>query len=114
MPLNNKGKFHMNPQMGKAAEGAPNPPPIGTHDAMKPEAGGKGHVELHEGPGPEGKGKFRTVHQPSGEVKSHETIHEAHHAMNEHMGQDGCSDGTCAEHGGSRAEGAAESTDDEY
>ena len=67
---------------------------------MEEDGGSKGHVELHHGPNPDdGKGKFHTIHQPSGEKKGHETLHDAHHAMNEHMGEDGCKGAGCAEHG---------------
>jgi hypothetical protein len=114
MPLDSKGGFHLHPGAAKMSDGFHAAKPI---EAGK--VGDKGHVELHHGPAPDGKGKFHTIHHPGGEARGHDTMHEAHHAMNEHMGQDGCTgDGNC-EHSGSEAgsqpEGAAVSgTDDEY
>lgn len=118
----------MNPQVGKMFDADKKPAfGHGDHkekliaDPGKQESGEAGHVELHRGPSPkDGKGSFHTIHHPSGEVRGHETLHEAHHAMNDHMGQDGCKgDGNCAEHGdggepgGDTLEGAALPSGDE-
>jgi hypothetical protein len=111
-------------------DSAPKAPPIGKPGGKsiteKPGGGeAKGHVELHAGPHENfPNAKFHTIHhghaesggggggmamgaKPEGEVKGHDSLHAAHHAMNEHMGEDGCSDGSCAEHGGSTPSGAA-------
>jgi hypothetical protein len=113
MPLDKGGTFRINPGVARMHDSAPKAPPIAK--AMpgenKQPGGDKGHIELHHGPAPDGKGKFHTITH-GGEARGHETLHEAHHAMNEHMGQDGCSDGSCAEHGGS-GEAAAPALDTE-
>lgn len=102
-------------------DAAPKAPPIAKKPgAMHEEEGGaKGHVELHHGPPPDGSmahAKFHTIHHGGagsggggGETKGHESLHAAHHAMNEHMGEDGCADSSDPE---GVAAGAA--TDDEY
>lgn len=115
-PLDAKGGFHLHPGAAKMHDGAP---PI----AKRPDPGQqeqgeseKGHVELHEGPHPKAPdAKYHTIHHPSGEVKGHQTLHEAHHAMNEHMGKDGCTgDGQC-EHGAEASGGdVSQGADDEY
>jgi len=119
MPLDKKGGFHINPQAARMHDAAPamdKKPDPGQQDAAK------GHVELHHGPAPDGQGQFHTIHMPTGEAKGHETLHDAHHAMNEHMGTDGCAgDGSC-EHSepdgdeGDSAQGSdgGDSDDSEY
>lgn len=144
-PVDSKGNFHLHPGAARMHDAAPKAPPI----AKKiPAPGGsnnenseaKGHVELHAGPPPDGsmpEAKFHTIHHGhagsgggsgmamgahhgGGEVKGHANLHAAHHAINEHMGEDGCSDGSCEEHGGSTPSGAADEgggsseADDEY
>jgi hypothetical protein len=52
------------------------------------QEGETGHVELHKAEG----GGYKTVHHPSGEEKQHPTAHAAHQAMNEHMGEEGCTE----------------------
>ena len=129
-PLDSKGGFHLHPGAAKMHDSAPKAPPIGKitekPGAGKPGTGG--HVELHHGPPPDGSmpnAKFHTIHHGGssggggggamgmshehggGETKGHENLHAAHHAINDHMGEDGCSDGSCAEHGGSNPEGGA-------
>lgn len=102
MPLDKGGKFHMNPQVGRMHDAKPMAKIAKPGGGMEGgESGGaKGHVELHAGPAPDGKGKFHTIHHPGGEARGHETLHEAHHAVNAHMGEDGCKGEGCAEHGG--------------
>ena len=95
-------------------DAAPKAPPIAKPkpDPGKQEDGGEGHVELHKAEG----GGYKTIHHPSGEEKQHPTLHAAHHAMNEHMGQDGCrGDGQC-EHGEAGAAGGdvSQGSDDAY
>jgi hypothetical protein len=65
-------------------EGAEKAKPIG----QATQAGESKHSEIHK----EG-GKIHTIHHPGGERKEHGSMHEAHQAVNEHMGEDGCSSG---------------------
>jgi hypothetical protein len=127
MPLDKKGGFRMNPQIARMHDA--NPKPAFGHGDPKEkqrldpgqQEDGKGHVELHKGEHAEAPGAaYHTIHHPGGEVRGHETLHDAHHAMNEHYAEDGCKGhGTC-EHGeGSEAEavndvGEAEAGADSY
>jgi hypothetical protein len=98
MPLTKHGTYHANPQIARMHEMAG----VAKKTAPEPhheEHAARGHVELHHGPTPDGKGKYHTIHHPSGEVRAHESLHEAHHALNEHMAEDGCKDENCREHG---------------
>ncbi len=98
-------KYRMNPQIAKMHESSGGQRP--DKDSKKPDPGMQeqedgmhpDHVELrgHE-PGP-----YKTLHHHGDgeppEERTHNTLHEAHHAMNDHVGADGCSgDGNC-EHG---------------
>lgn len=131
-PLDTKGGFHLHPGAAKMHDAAPKAPAIGKKIAApggEQNEGPKGHVELHAGPPKDGsmpEAKFHTIHHGhaggsggggGAEVKGHATLHEAHHAMNEHMGEDGCTDGSCADHGGTGDGGAQAgdgAADDEY
>jgi hypothetical protein len=137
MPMDKAGKFHINPGVARMHDAAP---PVAskkgssftkTQTIPGEQDLGHKHVELHEGPHANAPGAaFHTIHHghtsegPGGgglnepEVRGHASLHEAHHAMNEHFEQDGCKgDGTC-EHGGGDEGGAAEgsnmSGDEEY
>jgi hypothetical protein len=94
-------KYRMNPQVAKMHGDGGQRPDKGIH---KPDPGEQepkdgthpDHVELHgKEPGP-----FKTLHHMGNgeppEERHHNTLHEAHHAMNDHVGKDGCSgDGNC-------------------
>jgi hypothetical protein len=105
MPLSKGGKFNINPGAARMHDANAKPSfghgdvkekPIADPGQQEPT----GHVEFHKGPGADGQGKYHTIHHPSGESKSHATAHGAHHAMNDHMKEDGCKgDGSCSEHG---------------
>ncbi len=92
-------QYQMNPQVGKMMSGQrpdagvkkPDPGLQEEKDNRHPD-----HVELHgHEPGP-----FKTMHHHGDgeppEERTHKSLHEAHHAMNDHVGKDGCSgEGNC-------------------
>lgn len=95
-------KYRMNPQVGRMHESGARPDiAVKKPDAGVQEGGEEhgGFVELHgKDPGP-----FKTVHVAEdgtrGDEREHATLHDAHHAMNEHTGSDGCSGSGDCEHG---------------
>ena len=110
MPVDAKGGYRLHP-------GA-----VSMHNAQEPQQpdpgkqeGGK--VEVVKGPHEQAPtAKYHTIHD-GGEVKGHETLHDAHHAINEQMGEDGCVG--CEQHGGGDSEdtegsGHVEPAGDEY
>ena len=116
MALDKSGRYHMNPQVARMHDAAPKTafpalPKINKiSDAGEQEDAPKGHVELHHGPSPkDGKGQVHTIHHfedgREPEFRGHESLHEAHHAINDHMGEDGCAGGgECSEHSNSKGE----------
>lgn len=103
--------FQINKQMQRASEKGPAKNAESAKNVRKPsphkpvgqEIGeGMGHVEFHKGPPTDGSmehAQYHTVHHPSGEMKGHETAHQAHHAMNDHYQEDGCNgDGSGCDH----------------
>ncbi len=139
-PVDKKGNFHLHPGAASMHDAAPPKAPLIAKKIGAPGGGenneAKGHVELHAGPPPDGsmpEAKFHTIHHGhegggggmgmgahhgGGEVKGHASLHEAHHAANEHMGG---SDSDLHEHtegvsepSGAADEGDAGASDDEY
>ncbi len=114
---------HPNPQVRRMHE--KHGKPEGKAEAkpeMKPQPEGmeteeKGHVEIHKGPPSDGtmpEAGYHTVHHPGGEMKGHASLHDAHHAANDHMGEDGCMGADCDDHGqggGGGLEAAAEGSE---
>lgn len=106
MPLDKKGGFHINPQVGRMHDANPKPafPKGEAGGKQRPDPGAQegkpSHVELHKNH-PEAGGKpYTTVHHHGDgaepELRHHDSLHEAHHAMNEHTGEDGCKgEGNC-------------------
>lgn len=121
MPIGKSGHFSINP--GTVRMHDANPPVASKKGEVskptQPDPGEqKGHVEVHAGPHEQHpNAKYHTIHHPTGEVKGHQTLHDAHHAVNDHFGG---SDGDLHEHGeGSAAEeqndiGEADAGADEY
>jgi hypothetical protein len=123
MPVDKSGKYHMNP--GAARMSDANPKPAFGHgdrkekrvaDPGKQEDGAPTHVELHDNQ----DGSYHTLHHKGDgaepERKDHATLHEAHHATNQHVGG---TDSDLHDHSGSAAEpandiGELEAGADEY
>lgn len=87
MPVNRSGSYFSNPAVGRAHEAPDAPMGIPEHGEAP-----KDYQAIQVEKKPEG-GYRSTAHPTDGsepDIDEHATLHEAHQAMNDKFGEDGC------------------------